>query len=124
MPPPPGPERPPNWGNHPPPPGYIAPSPYASAPYGWASNTREHDNGTTILVLGILSLVVCGLLGPVAWAMGSRAIREMDAQPGVVWSNRGNVTAGRICGIISSCLLMAAVAFVLLFIVAAVAGNS
>lgn len=36
--------------------------------------------------------------------MGNTALREMDAQPGVVFSNRGNVTAGRMCGIIGTVL--------------------
>ena len=74
----------------------------------------EHPQGTTILVLGILSIVVCGVLGPVAWNMGNKALREIDADPGVVYRNRGNVTAGRICGMIG-CALM--VLQVLLFIV-------
>ena len=76
---------------------------------------REHPAGTTVLVLGILSLVICGLLGPIAWAKGNTAKREMDAQPEVRWSNRGSITAGRICGMIASILLIVAVvAFVLL----------
>jgi len=83
-----------------PPPGYIA-----SSPYGWGPRPQEHPNGTTILVLGILSLVACGVCGPFAWAMGSKALKEMDAQPGTNWSNRGNVSAGRVCGIIGSCIL-------------------
>jgi hypothetical protein len=113
MPPPPPPSGgydPPPWGGAPPPPGYTG-----GGQYG---HTREHPQGTTILVLGILSLVVCGLLGPFAWAMGTKAMHEMDASPGV-WSNRGNVTAGRICGIISSCLLIAGVAFLIVFVAAA-----
>lgn len=110
--PPPG----PGWGAPPPRPpgapgGYIAPN-----PYGWPSQGREHPNGTSILVLGILSLVVCGVLGPFAWSMGNKALREMDAQPGVNWTNRGNVTAGRVCGIIGSCLLALGVVWVLLWI--------
>ena len=83
-----------------PPPGYIAPS-----PYGWGAPPRDHPNGTTILVLGILSLVACGLCGPFAWSMGNKAIKEMDSQPGANWSNRGNVSAGRVCGIIGTCIL-------------------
>jgi hypothetical protein len=76
---------------------------------------REHPAGTTVLVLGILSLVICGLLGPIAWVKGNTAKREMDAQPGVQWSNRGSVTAGRICGMIASILLIiGVVVFVLL----------
>lgn len=29
----------------------------------------------------------------------------MDREPNFVWSNRGQIRAGQICGIISSCLL-------------------
>jgi len=67
---------------------------------------REHPAGTTVLVLGILSLVICGVLGPFAWAKGNAAKREMDATPGVEWTNRGSINAGRICGIIASVLLI------------------
>jgi hypothetical protein len=74
---------------------------------------REHPNGTTVLVLGILSLVVCGALGPFAWSMGTKALREIEANPGVPWSNRGNVTAGRICGIVGTVLLVVQVVLLL-----------
>ena len=75
----------------------------------------EHPAGTTVLVLGILSLVICGLLGPFAWAKGNPAKREMDAEPGVNWTNRGSITAGRICGMIASILfIVGVIAFVLL----------
>jgi hypothetical protein len=74
-----------------------------------------------VLVLGVLSLVVCGILGPFAWRMGNAALREMDAQPEVVWTNRGNVTAGRICGMIATGLIGIGVAFFLLWLVFAVA---
>lgn len=61
-----------------------------------------------MLVLGILSLVVCGLLGPVAWVMGSRALSEIDVDP-LRYRNRGTVLAGKILGIISTVLLLVAV---------------
>ena len=80
----------------------------------------EHPDGTTVLVLGILSLAVCGLLGPFAWHRGSAVLREMDAQPERHWSNRGNVTAGRICGIISSAFLAVGVLLVVLWLLFAV----
>jgi len=71
---------------------------------GWPT-TREHPNGTTVLVMGILSIAACGILGPFAWKMGNSTVREMDAQPDVLWTNRGNINAGRICGIIGSVFL-------------------
>lgn len=70
--------------------------------------------GTPVLIMGILGLVLFQLLGPVAWVMGNRALREIDAAP-ARYSNRGSVVAGRICGIIATVLLILAIfAFVLL----------
>lgn len=72
-----------------------------------------------MLVLGILSLVICGLLGPIAWVKGNTAKREMDAQPGVQWSNRGSITAGRICGMIASILLIVGIVLFIALVAAA-----
>ena len=61
--------------------------------------------GTVILVLGILSLVVCGPLGIAAWVMGSGDMKEMDA--GTMDSaGRGTTQAGKICGIIGTVLFV------------------
>ena len=90
----------------PPPPG---PSPYDS-PYG---GSQAHPQGTTILVLGILSILCCGILGPVAWVMGNNALAEIDRNP-AAYTNRGNVNAGRICGIIGTILWAISVVFFLL----------
>ncbi|MER7499438.1 DUF4190 domain-containing protein [Nonomuraea pusilla] len=79
---------------------------------------QSHPNGTTILVLGILSLVVCSILGPFAWVMGNRALREID-ESGYLYENRGSVQAGRICGIISTVLLILTLVLVVLVLVAA-----
>jgi hypothetical protein len=92
------PPPPPPGGGQQPPAGYVAYSPY----YGGAQ--RQHAQGTTILVLGILSLAICGLLGPFAWSMGQRALREIDSDP---------------CGIVSTCLLAVGV----LIAIAAVASR-
>ncbi|HEY3788505.1 MAG TPA: hypothetical protein VGL71_06600, partial [Urbifossiella sp.] len=67
---------------------------------------RQPHRGTTILVLGILSLVMCAPLGIAAWVMGNNdlaAMRrgEMDRE------GEGTTQAGRICGMISSILMMA-----------------
>ncbi len=90
------------------PPGYP-PSGYPPPGYGYGygsgyAPTQEHPHGTLILVLGILSIVACGILGPVAWIMGNKAIKEIDANP-AAYSNRGNAQAGRIIGIVATCLL-------------------
>ncbi|MBH0778105.1 DUF4190 domain-containing protein [Nocardia sp. NEAU-351] len=69
-----------------------------------------------MLILGILSLVVCGLCGPFAWSMGSKALKEIDAAGGTI-GGRGNVKAGYICGIIGTVFLILAVLFVILYII-------
>jgi len=95
-----------------------APAPYPA--YG-SLISNEHPQGTVILVLGILSLVVCGVLGPFAWVMGNKAIKEIDAAGGTA-SNRSQVSAGRICGIISSVLTILVVVFYGVMLIAAIAG--
>lgn len=102
--------------------GYGSQGPqYGYPPPGWRV---EHPRGTAILVLGILSLVVCGLIGPFAWSMGNTALREIDANPGY-YSNRGLVVAGRICGMVATILLIVGVvAIVLVFGVFASVANS
>lgn len=82
------------------------------------TDIREHTSGTLILVLGILSLVVCAPLGPVAWYLGNRTLDDMARQQGVIWTNHGLVRAGRVCGMITTgimgfLLLGAALVFIL-----------
>ena len=66
----------------------------------------EPHRGTLILVLGILSLVLGGLgfiIGPIAWRLGTVDLAAMKAgrmDP----EGEGLTNAGRICGIISTCL--------------------
>jgi hypothetical protein len=84
---------------------------------------QNHPNGTTILVLGILSLVVCTFIGPFAWSMGNRALREID-ESGYYYDNRGSVQAGRICGIISSAMLILVLGLVVfVFMLALITGG-
>lgn len=108
--PPPGGGFPPAGGGYPPPGGGYPPAGGAYGGYGGYRPPMDHPQGTTILVLGILSLICCGLLGPVAWIMGNSAIKEIDANPSA-YSNRGSVQAGRIIGIIATVLLILGIAF-------------
>ena len=72
------------------------------------------SQATTVLVLGILSLVLCQVLGPFAWVMGNNELAGIDAgrRPP---QNRGTAQAGRILGIISTVLMI--IGFAFLFIV-------
>ncbi|MEO6627924.1 MAG: DUF4190 domain-containing protein [Aquihabitans sp.] len=75
-------------------------------------------------MLGLLGLIFCQILGPVAWVMGNTALREIDANP-AAYSNRSNVAVGRMLGIIASALiLLALVAFILLLVVGAFAASN
>jgi uncharacterized membrane protein YjgN (DUF898 family) len=86
-------------------------------------NVREHPDGTTVLVLGILSLVVCGLLGPFAWSKGNRAMAEINSNPGVNYTNRGSINAGRICGMIATILLIIGGVILVIALIAAAAAS-
>jgi hypothetical protein len=76
----------------------------------------EDSQATTVLVLGILSLVVCQILGPIAWVMGNKELAGIDAgrRPP---QNRGTAQAGRILGIISTVLMIIGVVFLFIFLV-------
>ena len=75
----------------------------------------EDSQATTVLVLGILSLVLCQILGPIAWVMGNNELAGIDAgrRPP---QNRGTAQAGRILGIISTVLMIIGVVFLVIFL--------
>ena len=67
-------------------------------------NPRNPVNGANYLALGILSLVLCPFLGPVAWSLSNNALSILDGyerRTGDV-SQRGLVVAGRVCGMIGT----------------------
>jgi hypothetical protein len=90
-------------------------------PYG--TGQVEHPQGTTVLVLGILSIVVCGPLGLFAWVKGNNALAETDRNP-MAYSNRSYIQIGRILGIVGSCLAIFQVAMVAIWLVAVAAASS
>ena len=107
-----------------------APNPYAQGappPYpgqGPYAVPQDHPQATTVLILGIVSLVLCQILGPFAWSMGNRVIREIDAAGGAL-GGRSTANAGRICGIISTVLLgLSLLLLVIVIIIAVAAGTS
>ncbi|MDX1502073.1 MAG: DUF4190 domain-containing protein [Thermoanaerobaculia bacterium] len=57
------------------------------------------------LVLGILSILCCGLLGPVAWYMGSQELKKIAAGTASA-EGEGLSKAGMILGIIGTVLLV------------------
>lgn len=102
----------------PPPYGASQPNPYGQPYQGQQPYYRppDHPQATTVMVLGILGLVLCQVLSPVAWVMGNRVVREIDASGGRI-GGRGPANTGRICGIVGTILIGVSVAFLLLLAV-------
>lgn len=94
--------------------GYGQQPPYAPPGYGYGYAgpvTPQHPSATTALVLGIVGLagiVFCAgitlVLSPFAWAIGRKAVREIDAEPGR-YAGRDQAKSGQIMGIIGTVLL-------------------
>jgi hypothetical protein len=75
----------------------------------------EASQATTVLVLGIIAIVICQFLGPVAWVMGNNELAAIDSGRRAP-ENRGTANAGRILGIISTVLLAIGVILLVLLI--------
>ncbi len=75
---------------------------------------RPPDGATTIFVLGILGLVICGVCAPFAWVKGNayvQACRRARVRP------EGIGSAGRILGIIGTVYLLLAVCWTLFILI-------
>ena len=81
-----------------------SPSQFGTAPGG-----LEPHRGTLILVLGILSLVLCGFFtGIPAWIMGKSDLAKIQAghmDPEGVGPTKAGMICGMICCIISAVLI-------------------
>ena len=92
-------------------------------PQGHHGSGQDHPKSTTVLVLGIVSLVVCQILGPFAWVMGNRVLREIDSSSGRI-GGRSTANAGRICGIVASVLLILSLVVLVVALVVLVAAGT
>ena len=92
---------------------YVPPTNGSAGPFNRPrSPVRQHPEGTTILVLGILSIVICPLIGPLAWSMGNKAMAQVRFS-GYQFSNAGFIKAGRILGAVATLLMVFYVVLVL-----------
>ncbi|MEV0771807.1 DUF4190 domain-containing protein [Nocardia salmonicida] len=73
-------------------------------PQGYYPRPPEHPESTTVLILGILGLAMCGLCAPFAWVKGRKVVAEIDASGGQI-GGRSQANAGYIMGIVGSCVL-------------------
>ena len=79
--------------------------------------------GTLILVLGILSLVGCGILtGIPAWVMGNSDLKDIDGGT-MDPTGRGVTNAGKILGMISTILFIVGIVVVGLLAVLGIIGG-
>lgn len=78
-------------------------------PYGYAPALPEPPQATTVLVLGILSLLLGGITGPFAWVMGSKARRQIASGQ---YAQSSLLTVGWVLGIIGTLYLVVMVALV------------
>ena len=90
-------------------------------PQGGYQLAPDHPQSSTVLVLGILGVTVCGVCAPIAWVMGNRVVAEIDASNGAI-GGRPNANAGRICGIIGTALIGLSILVLLLIVVIALVG--
>lgn len=73
----------------------------------------EQVNGTTVLVLGILGVTLCGCCAPFAWIMGNKALSAIDAGRANP-AERGNANIGRILGMVGTGLIVLGLLFYML----------
>ncbi len=98
------------------------PDPYR--PYPGATAVNPYDQkATTVLVLGILGLVFCGVLGIIAWVQGNN-LRDEAKAAGYPEPSNGQI--GRILGMVATGLMAAGLVLMLVWFVfvIALAGSS
>jgi hypothetical protein len=85
------------------------------------------SQATTILIIGIISIICCQIAGPIAWYLGRQELGKIRAGA-VSTQDEGTAKAGMILGMISSILLMLALLWVIFFgglaFLAALAGQA
>lgn len=64
---------------------------------------HRHPQSTNALLIGVFSLLLCGLISPIAWKMGETIVREIDSSAGTL-TGRGEAEAGRILGLVGMVL--------------------
>ncbi|MGY4100246.1 DUF4190 domain-containing protein [Nocardia sp. R16R-3T] len=78
--------------------------------------TIEHPHATAVLALGAAGLLCCGALGPVAWALGRRALDQIEESQGG-YGGRTQVLVGYVLGVVGTILMVCmAIIFLLILI--------
>lgn len=75
---------------------------------------QQSSKATMAVVFGVLGIVCCGLLAPVAWYLGSEELKAIQA--GLVSeTNRGMAQVAKILGIVGSIMLVLGILWVIFF---------
>lgn len=82
----------------------------------------DHPKATTVLVLGIVAHVLCGITGPFAVVMGAKARREIREANGAL-GGYTQVTVGWALGIVGCVYLVGALLYAAFLIVLGVTGS-
>lgn len=90
------------------------PMPPAAPVPGGPGMPARHPDSNLVLILGILGLLVCQVLSPIAWIKGNSALREIRSNPGS-FTGESEANIGRILGIIGTIVLVFAVVIVIFF---------
>ncbi|HET6653637.1 MAG TPA: hypothetical protein VFH10_13415 [Nocardioides sp.] len=91
--------------------GQQPPPGYGYAPQYPVYRLADHPKATTALVLGLVGILgglTCYLpllLGPWAWAIGRRAVKEIDADP-QRFGGRSQAMTGYVLGVVCTVLLV------------------
>lgn len=77
--------------------------------------SQQVPGAVAALVLGVLSIVLCPLFGPIAWSLGRKGEQDADASGGQL-RGRGLATAGKVLGIIGTIFLLLLIGVLVLVI--------
>lgn len=103
------------WGQGVPPAGGSHWAQQPATPYGYGAPQNPYESeATPILVTGILSLVLCGLVGIYPWVKGND-LRNRATSAG--WPEPSTAKVGRILGIVGSIIGMVQIAFGVIWMV-------
>jgi uncharacterized membrane protein len=75
-----------------------------------------------VSLAGLFACVLPILLAPVAWILGAKAVKEIDANPGQ-YSGRGEANAGKIMGIVGTCLLVLVLIAIVILVIIGINGG-
>lgn len=99
--------------------------PYGAPPPGpgYPVKPPDHPQTIVILILGIIGVTVFQICAPIAWYLGNKAKKEIEASNGAI-GGLSTVNLGRILGIVGTMIVVISVVIVVVAIVVILAASS